>query len=147
MSYGSNAMPTAALVLCSASYLEGRIFVQKIKALGRYCVCSGCSSLGRWEGKLYWVLPLDHCIGSNVWKFYLIRTRFALCELVSLVKVFRLVRLELIFFVVQSVDTVGRCTTSIGRTSVFLMPCFVPLGSQSVFRVYSCCIQTQTTAL
>jgi len=33
-------------------------------------------------------------------------------ELVSLVKVFRLFRLEQIFFGVQSVDTVGRCTTS-----------------------------------
>jgi hypothetical protein len=32
----------------------------------------------------------DYCIGSNFWKFYLIRTRFTSGELVSLVKVFRL---------------------------------------------------------
>jgi hypothetical protein len=66
-----------------------------------------------------------YCIGSNFWKFYLMRTGFTLCELVSLVKVFRLLRLERNFFGVQSVDTVGRCTTSlsIGRASVFVMPC------------------------
>jgi hypothetical protein len=33
-------------------------------------------------------------------------------EPVSLVKVFRLFKLEQMFFGVQSVDTVGRCTTS-----------------------------------
>ncbi len=53
----------------------------------------------------------DH-IGSNMWKFYLIRIGFTLVELVSLVKVFSLFRLEWIFWGVQSVDTVGRCTTS-----------------------------------
>jgi len=38
---------------------------------------------------------------------------FSLLELVSLVKVFRLFRLEQIFcFGVQSVDTLGTCTTS-----------------------------------
>ncbi len=38
---------------------------------------------------------------------------FTLLEPVSLVKVFRLFRLEQIFFVgVQSVDMAGRCTTS-----------------------------------
>jgi len=51
----------------------------------------------------------DYHIGSNFWKLYLIRIGFALGELVSLVKVFRL---EWVFFGVQSVDTVGRCTTS-----------------------------------
>jgi len=51
----------------------------------------------------------DYCIGSNFWKFYLIRTSFTLGELVSLVKVFRLLRLEWIFFGVQTMDTVGRC--------------------------------------
>jgi hypothetical protein len=33
----------------------------------------------------YWALPhrdRDYCIGSNFWKFYLIRTRFILSELV-----------------------------------------------------------------
>jgi hypothetical protein len=48
------------------------------------------------------LLPQGHrdyyCIGSNFWKFYLIRTSFTLGELVSLVKVFRLLRLEWIFF-------------------------------------------------
>ncbi len=67
-------------------------------------------------------------IGSNYWKFYLIKTSFTLGEWVSLVKVFRLFRLELICFGAQSVDTVvGRCTTSslsIGRASVFVMPCY-----------------------
>jgi hypothetical protein len=50
---------------------------------------------------------------------------FTLDELISLVKVFRLFRLEWIFLGVQSVDTVSRCTTflSIGRASVFVMPC------------------------
>jgi hypothetical protein len=43
----------------------------------------------------------DYGIGSNFWKFYLIRTSFTLGELVSLVKVFRLFRLEQIFFGVQ----------------------------------------------
>ncbi len=52
--------------------------------------------------------PCPH-IGSNFWKFYLIRTGFTLDEPVCLVKVFRLFRLELIFL---SVDTIGRCITS-----------------------------------
>ncbi len=54
----------------------------------------------------------DYCIQSNFWKFYLIWTDFTLGELVSLVKVFRLSKLEQMFFGVQTVDTVGRCTTS-----------------------------------
>ncbi len=55
----------------------------------------------------------DYHIGSNFWKFYLIRRiGFTLRESVSLVKVFRLVRLKWIFFGVHSVDTGGRCTTS-----------------------------------
>jgi hypothetical protein len=54
----------------------------------------------------------DYGIRSNFWKFYLIRTGFTLGEPVSFVKVFRLFRLERIFLGVQSVDTVGRCTTS-----------------------------------
>ncbi len=53
----------------------------------------------------------DYCIQSNFWKFDLIRTGFTLGEPVFLVKVFRLFRLNG-FFGVQSVDTVGRCTTS-----------------------------------
>ncbi len=50
----------------------------------------------------------------------------SLDDVVSMVKVFRLFRLELISFGVQSVDTVRRCTTSssIGsRASVFVTPC------------------------
>jgi hypothetical protein len=42
-------------------------------------------------------------LDPNFWKFYLIRTGFILGEPVSLVKVFRLFRLELICFGVQSV--------------------------------------------
>ncbi len=37
---------------------------------------------------------------------------FTLLELVSLVKVFRLLRLEPIVLMFKSVDTEGRCTTS-----------------------------------
>ncbi len=40
----------------------------------------------------------NYRIGSNFWKFYLIRTGFALGELVSLVKLFRLFRLERFFW-------------------------------------------------
>jgi len=40
----------------------------------------------------------DYRIRSNFWKFYLIRTGFTLGELVFLVKVFRLFRLEGIIF-------------------------------------------------
>jgi len=66
--------------------------------------------------------PLHHLVGYSLtfylvghWiqlleVFYLTRTGFTLDELVSLVKVFRPFRLELIFLGVQSVDTVGRCT-------------------------------------
>ncbi len=62
--------------------------------------------------QIYWALPQRDRDRANVWKFYLIRTGFTLGELVSLVKVFRLFKLEQMFFVVQSVDTVGRYTTS-----------------------------------
>jgi hypothetical protein len=47
----------------------------------------------------------DYCIGSKFGKLYLIRTDFTLGEPVSLVKVFRLLRLERIFLGVESVDT------------------------------------------
>jgi hypothetical protein len=43
----------------------------------------------------------DYHIGSNFWKFYLIKTNFTLSELVSLVKVFRLFRLERIFLMLR----------------------------------------------
>jgi hypothetical protein len=66
---------------------------------------------------LYFVGPcphrdMDYGIWSKFWKFCLIKIGFTLGELVSLVKVFRLFKLEHMFFGVQSVDTVGRCTTS-----------------------------------
>jgi hypothetical protein len=54
----------------------------------------------------------DYRIQSNFWKFYLIKTGFTLGEPVSLVKMFRLFKLEQMFFGVQSVDTAGRCTAS-----------------------------------
>jgi hypothetical protein len=53
-------------------------------------------------------------------------TLFSLLEPVCLVKVFRLFGLERIFLGVESVDAVGRCTTSsylFGKASVFVMPC------------------------
>jgi hypothetical protein len=55
----------------------------------------------------------DYRIWSNfLGSFTLLETSFTLGEPVSLVKLFRLFRLERIFFGAQSVDTVGRCTTS-----------------------------------
>ncbi len=47
----------------------------------------------------------DYGIGSNFWKFYFIRTSFTLDELVSLVKVFKLFRMD--SFGVQSVDIIS----------------------------------------
>jgi hypothetical protein len=44
------------------------------------------------------ILLLDYSIGSNFWKFYLIKTSFTLGEPVSSVKVFRPFTLEQIFF-------------------------------------------------
>jgi hypothetical protein len=44
-------------------------------------------------------VPVDYRIGSNFWKFYLTRIGLTLRELVFLVKVFRLFRLEWIFLV------------------------------------------------
>ncbi len=80
----------------------------------------------------------DYRIGSNIWKFYLIRIGFTLGEPVSLVKVLKLFRSERIFFNVQSVDTVGRCTTSlsIGRARVLVMPCFTYPPHYSIFGYY-----------
>jgi hypothetical protein len=48
-------------------------------------------------------------IGSNFWKFYLIRISFTLGEPISLVKVFRVFRLERILLEGHSVHRVGRC--------------------------------------
>jgi hypothetical protein len=61
-----------------------------------------------------WCGDRDYRIGSNFWKFYLIRTGFTLGEPVSLVKKTCSDCLDRnwIFFGVQSVDTVSRCTTS-----------------------------------
>jgi hypothetical protein len=63
---------------------------------------------------LCWALGhglLSHLI-QLLEKFYLIETGFTFGELVFLVKVFRLFRLRRIFFGVESVNTVSRCTTS-----------------------------------
>jgi hypothetical protein len=72
----------------------------------------------------YLLLAKKNVIGTNFWKFYLIRISFTLDEPVFWVKVFRLLRLEQIFFgcSVQSVNTVGRCTTSylLARPACFL---------------------------
>jgi hypothetical protein len=45
------------------------------------------------------IWAVDYCIGSNFWKFYLIKTSFILDEPVSLVKVFGLFRLAWIVLV------------------------------------------------
>jgi hypothetical protein len=50
--------------------------------------------------------------GAGTIAFYPSFGSFTLLEPVNLVKVFRLFRLEQIFFGVESVDTAGRCTTS-----------------------------------
>jgi hypothetical protein len=62
-----------------------------------YCYLFQCCSL---YGLHYFVVPYwDYWIGSNFWKFYLIRIGFTLGDPVSLVKMFRLFRLEWIFLV------------------------------------------------
>jgi len=68
----------------------------------------------------------DYCIGSNFWKFYLIRTNLRLGEPVSLVKVFRPFRLERMFFGVRSVDRVRRCTTYYLLAGPACLWCLVP---------------------
>ncbi len=55
-----------------------------------------------------WTITLDPTFRSVT----ILETNFTLSKLVSLVKMLRLFRLEPIFFGVQSVDTVGRYTTS-----------------------------------
>jgi hypothetical protein len=68
--------------------------------------------------RVYWALPPTRDkasrVRSNFWKFCLIKTGFTLDEPVSLLKVFRLFKLEQMFFWVLRVcvDTVGRCTNS-----------------------------------
>jgi hypothetical protein len=50
-----------------------------------------------------------YCIGSNFWKFYLIRTGFTLGEAISLVKAFRLFRLKwivLVLFIVYNFTSI-----------------------------------------
>ncbi len=55
------------------------------------------SRIMEWRASLFWVLPpqdSDYHIGSNFRQFYVIKSSFTLREPVSLVKVFRLFRLE-----------------------------------------------------
>jgi hypothetical protein len=67
---------------------------------------------------------LDYRIRSNFWKFYRTKIRFTLGEPVPVVKVFRLFKFEQMFFGVQGVNTVGRCTTSyISAGPAFVTPC------------------------
>jgi hypothetical protein len=73
-------------------------------------------------------------IGSNFWKFYLIRTSFIYGEPVSLVKRFRLFRLERIFFGVQSVETVGRWTTSYLMAEPACLSCLVSMWKLMAIR-------------
>jgi len=67
----------------------------------------------------------DYRIGSNFWKFYLIRTGFRFGELVCLVKVFRLFRLEWIVLGVQTMDTGGRCTNILSLAGPACLWCLV----------------------
>jgi len=63
------------------------------------CTTKGQSLLAHSMGitKPWWKFSLLG-IGSNFWKFYLIRIGFTLDELISLVKVFRLFKLERVFW-------------------------------------------------
>jgi hypothetical protein len=83
---------------------------------------------GPLSGSFYWARDRDYHIGSNFWKFYLIKTGFTLGEPVSLVKVFRLFRLERNFFGVQTVDAVSRCTTSYLLAGPACLWCLVNLS-------------------
>jgi hypothetical protein len=85
----------------------------------------------------YFIGPYTHTdrnygIGSNFWKFYVIRTGFILDEQVFLVKVFRLFRLDWIFFGVENVDTGSRCTTSYLFAGPAFLRCLV---------LFVCCIE------
>ncbi len=83
----------------------------------------------------------DYQIGSNFWKFYLIRIDFTLSKLVSLVKMFRLFRLERSFLGVQSVNTLSRCTTSYllaGPACLWWLVLFAPVSSIDSCLVLSC---------
>jgi hypothetical protein len=76
-----------------------------------------CNSFHPYLSSIFWQtcllgLDRDYSIRSNFWKFYLIRTNFTFGEPIFLVKVFRLFRSKRIFFGVQSVNIVGRCTIS-----------------------------------
>ncbi len=68
----------------------------------------------------------DYHIGSNFWKFYLIRIGFTLGDLVSLVKVFGLFRLKWTFlaFRVRTQEVDVQHLIYIGRANVFVIPCF-----------------------
>jgi hypothetical protein len=55
---------------------------------------------------------LNFCYFKENWAIFIFRTSFTLGALVLLVKAFRVFRLKHISFVVLSVDTVRRCTTS-----------------------------------
>jgi hypothetical protein len=78
-------------------HTDPNLTVQRKQALSDGCDYSlppafGC--VGPWPHR-----DRDYRIGSNFWKFYLMRTGFTLREPVSLVKVFRLFRMERMFLV------------------------------------------------
>jgi hypothetical protein len=90
-------------------------------------------------------VPGDYQIGSNFWKLYLIRIDFTLSKLVSLVKMFRLFRLERSFLGVQSVNTLSRCTTSYllaGPACLWCLVCL--LLSHPLTHVWFCHITSQS---
>jgi hypothetical protein len=81
----------------------------EIKFIAKYSMVNWCF--------IHWVLlgprDRDYPIGSNFWKFYLIRTGFTFRELVSLVKVFRLFQLERSFWVLRVwTQWVSQCRAS-----------------------------------
>ncbi len=92
------------------------------------------SPIMEWRASLFWVLPPQdrEChIGSKFSQFYLIKTSFTLGEAVSLVKVFRLFRLERIVFAFRaSTEYVDVQHLIYGRTDVFVMPSFFMDGKR-----------------
>jgi hypothetical protein len=109
--------------------LEGKKF-QISKFLCHYCqarddVCIFWKNTWWVVGTTTYVgLDRDYCIRSNFWKFYLIKIAFTLDEIIFLVKMFRLFRLEWIVLVFRVwTQWVMYNILSIGKISMFVMPC------------------------
>jgi hypothetical protein len=84
-------------------HTDRNLTVQRTQALSDGCDYSLSPAfwcVGPWPHR-----DRDYRIGANFWKFYLIRTGFTFGEPVSLVKVFRLFRMERIFLVRNCLKT------------------------------------------